>query len=82
LSNRTSKRFVVLESIENTERDRCVDFFVRPDGSFGFEEFRRDPEDGGTWTQVARYADVRYDSRDQGYAAASHRIGWLARWRR
>ncbi|HEY2564091.1 MAG TPA: hypothetical protein VGI44_10300, partial [Acidimicrobiales bacterium] len=27
--------------------DRCVDIFSRPDGTFGFEEFRRDPEDMG-----------------------------------
>jgi len=27
--------------------DRCVDVFARPDGTFGFEEFRRDPEDMG-----------------------------------
>ena len=26
---------------------RCVDLFRRPDGTFGYEEFRRDPEDQG-----------------------------------
>jgi hypothetical protein len=24
--------------------------FERPDGSYGFKEFRRDPEDAGRWT--------------------------------
>jgi hypothetical protein len=29
--------------------------FARPDGSFGFEEFRRDPEDVGAWTPVSYF---------------------------
>src|SRR4051812_7314670 len=32
----------VLHSEEDTEGARCVDIFVRPDGSFGFKEFRAD----------------------------------------
>ena len=37
----------VLQSIESVSRIYCVDVFIRPDGSFGFEEFRKDPEDMG-----------------------------------
>ena len=37
LSTRIDKSWLVLESIENAEHDRCVDLFRRPDGSFGFE---------------------------------------------
>jgi 8-oxo-dGTP diphosphatase len=36
----------VLASLENSYGDYCVDIFTRPDGSFGFEEHRRDPEEG------------------------------------
>jgi hypothetical protein len=36
----------VLRSIETDDAARCVDLFVRPDGTFGFEEYRRDIEDG------------------------------------
>ena len=53
VSKRIDKSWVVVDSIENFERDRCVDIFRRPDGSYGFEEFRRDPEDAGAWTPVA-----------------------------
>ena len=42
MSLRIDKSWVVLESIENDEHDRFVDLFRRPDGSFGFEVFRRD----------------------------------------
>ena len=30
----------VLRSIETDDGGRCVDLFARPDGSFGFEEYR------------------------------------------
>lgn len=56
MSRRIDPSWVVLASIENAESDRCVDVFRRPDGSFGFEEFRRDPEDAGAWTPVAYFA--------------------------
>jgi hypothetical protein len=35
----------VLVSLENSAGDRCVDIFARDDGTFGFEEYRKDPED-------------------------------------
>ena len=41
MSTRIDKSWLVLESVENAEHDRCVDLFRRPDGSFGFEAFRR-----------------------------------------
>jgi hypothetical protein len=50
MSARIDKSWVVSDSIENREHDRCVDLFRRPDGTFGFEEFRRDLEDASTWT--------------------------------
>ena len=31
----------VLRSIETDDGGRCVDLFARPDGTFGFEEYRR-----------------------------------------
>jgi hypothetical protein len=50
MSRRIDKSWVVFASLENPERNRCADLFLRPDGSCGFEEFRRDPEDTGAWT--------------------------------
>jgi hypothetical protein len=52
VSQRIVKSWLIFASIENFEHDRCVDFFSRPEGSFGFEETRRDPEDRGAWTPV------------------------------
>jgi len=77
MSERIDKSWVVFASIENFEHDRCVDLFARPDGTFGFEEFRRDPEDRGEWTPVHYYSDSVYASREAVVAAAMHTVAWL-----
>ena len=52
MSRRIDKSWTVLASLETEDGPRCVDLFRRPDGTFGYEEFRRDPEDQGVWTPV------------------------------
>ncbi len=78
MSRRIDKSWVVFESIENRQHDRCVDLFLRPDGSFGFEEFRRDVEDAGDWTPVAYYSGAAYSSTDAVRSAAVKAVVWLA----
>ncbi len=78
MSARIDKSWVVFESIENDQHDRCVDLFRRPDGSFGFEEFRRDVEDAGAWTPVAFYSGPAYATREAALSAAIARVAWLA----
>lgn len=78
MSRRIDKSWVVFRSIENAEHDRCVDLFRRPDGSFGFEEFRRDVEDAGLWTPVAYYSVAAYCSTDDALKAAAASVAWLA----
>jgi hypothetical protein len=78
MSGRIDKSWIVVESIENRQHDRCVDLFRRPDGSFGFEEFRRDAEDAGGWTPVAYYSGAAYSSKDAALGAAIKAVVWLA----
>ncbi len=78
MSQRIDKSWVVFRSIENGAHDRCVDLFRRPDGSFGFEEFRRDVEDAGAWTPVAYYSGAAYCSTDDALSAAVRAVVWLA----
>jgi len=78
MSKRIDKSWLVFISIENFEHDRCVDFFSRPDGSCGFEEFRRDVEDEGEWTPVQYYSDSTFVSREAALAAAMQSVTWLA----
>ena len=39
---------------------RCVDLFRRPEGTFGFEEFRRDHEDPTEWFKTGYYSDLTF----------------------
>lgn len=77
MSRRIDKSWVVFDSIENGQHDRCLDLFRRPDGSFGFEEFRRDVEDAGAWTPVAYYSHTAYASNEAALDAAIARVVWL-----
>lgn len=78
MSQRIDKSWLVFVSVENPEHDRCVDIFSRPDGSYGFEEFRRDVEDGGQWTPVHYYSGVSYPSPAEALDTAKRCVPWLA----
>ncbi|HUY43047.1 MAG TPA: hypothetical protein VMU98_04710 [Acidimicrobiales bacterium] len=77
MSARLEKSWSVLASHQTREADRCVDVFARPDATFGFEEFRRDPEDRGAWTPVAYFSTRRYASGDEATEAACEAVAWL-----
>ena len=75
----------VFASFENPYNDHCVDIFERPDGSFGYEEFRRDVEDRGAWQSLGRYSQQVFDSQPKALAAANGSVTWLAQsetWQR
>jgi hypothetical protein len=78
VSSRIDKSWLVFASIESLEGDLCVDLFARPDGSLGFDAFRRDPEDGGIWTPLAYYSAASYESGVAALAAAETAVPWLA----
>lgn len=78
MSKRLDPSWIVVESIENPQHDRCVDLFTRLDGSFGFEEFRRDVEDAGAWTPVSSFAGLRHASKYDALAEAARWVPWLA----
>jgi hypothetical protein len=66
-----------LDSFENFDGSRCVDIFRRPDGTFGFEEFRRDPEDAGLWTPVSYFSGKDFKTKEHAIAAAESAVTWL-----
>ena len=77
MSARLDPEWKVLASPSTPAVDRCVDIFSRPDGSFGFEEFRRDPEDMGAWTPVAYYSVRVFGAEADAVAARATRSrGW------
>ena len=78
MSRRIDKSWVVFDSIETSDGRRCVDLFHRPDGSYGFEEFRRDPEDAGLWTPVHYFSGRCFADKDAALGAALKAVAWLA----
>jgi DNA-binding transcriptional LysR family regulator len=67
----------VLRSINLPGDSICVDLFQRPDGSFGFDEFRRDTEDGRGWFSIGHHGHLTFDSATAALDAARLSVGWL-----
>lgn len=72
-----ARRISVLKSIDLQDGNRCVDLFARADGTFGFEEYRRDIEDARGWFPVGFFGDLVFDSEDDALRAARSRVPWL-----
>ena len=77
VSSRLDKSWMVLASYQTEEVNRCVDVFSRPNGTFGFEEFRRDPEDMGEWTPVSYFSGREYPTHEDAIAAAKIGVPWV-----
>lgn len=67
----------VVRSINLDGETICVDIFVRPDGSYGFDEFRRDPEDGRGWYSIGHHGDREFESAEAALDEAMRMVGWL-----
>jgi hypothetical protein len=65
----------VMATLHNEDADRAVKIIKRSDGTFGCNEFRRDPEDAGGWTLVREHPRGTYATQEHAVAAA--RAGWL-----
>jgi hypothetical protein len=68
----------VVKSLEDADGFRCVDILERPDGTFSFKEFRRDPEDAGRWTLLGDYSQHSYPTKDAALRAAATNLSWLS----
>ena len=67
----------VTRSINNPDGGRCVDIFTRPDGSFGFEEFRRDVEDPSGWFPIGGHGDRSFTTTEDAFKQALAAVPWL-----
>ncbi len=68
----------VMKSINGHDDSICVDIFLRPDGSFGFEEYRRDVEDARGWFPIGNYYGQVFSSEEDALNSAKLNIAWLA----
>ena len=73
--------WIVLASIASGDHSLCVDLFEHPDGGFGFEHFRSDPEDG-RWTAVGGFGGARFPTLGEAARAAKNAVPWLEHDRR
>ena len=70
---------IVLFSVNADESATlCLDVFLREDGSFGFDEFRRD--DGQDWTPTLPDVTDKFASEAEARAEARGAIPWFASW--
>jgi predicted oxidoreductase (fatty acid repression mutant protein) len=67
----------VLASFDNDAGDHCVDVFARDDGTFGFEEFRRDPEDLRGWFPLNRYSTQVFATEADALSQARVWVAWM-----
>ena len=78
MSGHVNRRgWIVRFSVASDDSSLCVDFFERPSGGFGYEQFRSDPEDQGGWTLISGYSAQRFDSLDAAVANAKITVSWL-----
>jgi hypothetical protein len=67
----------VVRSINDEGADRCVDIFLRPDGTIGFEEYRRDVEDGRGWFAIGLNSTRVFNDENAALEAAVATVPWL-----
>jgi hypothetical protein len=67
----------VLQSLHNLTQERCIDVFVRDDGSFGYDEYRRDYEDGGGWFSLHYYSHLVFASQADARNHAEESVAWV-----
>ena len=67
----------VMQSINLRGENICVDVFLRPNGTYGFDEFRRDPEDQRGWYSIGHFGGQVFRGEAQALAKAIESIHWL-----
>jgi hypothetical protein len=64
-------------SINDQGESRCVDIFKRPDATYEFEAYRRDPEDDRGWFPDGGFGDQVFATEDQALVSARTKVSWL-----
>ncbi len=77
LSSRPDPTWSVVTSARTPNGDRCVDVFVRPSGTYGYEEFGRDPDDMGVWTPLHHLCDRELSDLEEVLDAVRRSVPWF-----
>jgi hypothetical protein len=73
-----ARKNVVIRSFNLDGETQCVDIFRRPDGAYGFEEYRREPEDGRGWFAIGHYSSRSFNRESDAMMNAKASISWFA----
>ena len=68
---------LVVDSVSSEDNQYCVDFFERDDGTFGFEEYRRDIEDYNQWFKIGCFDTLLFTTKKDATEAAVQYVIWL-----
>lgn len=68
---------VVVRSFNQESGHQCIDIFRRPDGSFGFELYRREPEDSRGWLVIGAFSNRKFASVEEAAAEAKASVAWF-----
>jgi hypothetical protein len=71
------KNHLVAHSVDNQEKNRCVDIIQEPNGAFRFQEWRREPEDISGWFLMLDSLPQTFMSKDEAIMAAKRAIIWF-----
>ena len=68
----------VIQLVNAPDRVLCVDVFLRHDGSFGFDEFRRDPEDSRGRYNIGHHGFLPFATEEEARAKTTKTTNWFA----
>ncbi len=68
---------VVINSINNDNNNLCIDFFIRNNKTFGYQEYRKDPENISEWYKIDNYDYKVFSNKDDAYHDAKKTIVWF-----
>ena len=74
----------VLASFESEDGTQCVDFFLRNDGKFGFEQYRGEYDGANRWQSLHKYSQLSFASGQEALRVAKEHVSWLGQtevWR-
>jgi hypothetical protein len=71
------KKNLVAHSVDNQEKNRCVDIIQELNGKFHFQEWRREPEDISGWFLMGDSSPNTFNSKDEAIRAAKEAITWF-----
>ncbi|MGH9129769.1 MAG: hypothetical protein ACRDY2_12635 [Acidimicrobiales bacterium] len=78
ISSRLNPWWKVVATHQTADEGHCIDIFTRPDRTFGFAAFDRDPDDAAKWRPVGGFTDQQFTSAETALAAARQKVGWLS----